>query len=176
MTRHRSRRSLFQITVVAIVVSLLSPSGMAGAGQCWRAPVEAPVSDPFRAPGCPWCPGHRGLEYDTSTGTDVRAVAGGVVTFSGTVAGTGYVVVRHADGLRTTYGNVMPGILDIGDLVVRGMSVGSTTGRLHFGVRRGNSYIDPAPLIGALIGVARLIPTRGERPAPAPAPRLRCPA
>ena len=175
MTRHRSRRSLFQITVVT-VVSVLLPTGTARAGQCWQAPVEAPVSDPFRAPGCPWCPGHRGLEYDTSPGTGVRAVAGGVVTFAGTVAGTGYVVVRHADGLRTTYGNIRPGILDVGDLVVRGMSVGSTMGRLHFGVRRGNSYIDPAPLIGALIGVTRLIPTHGGRPAPAPAPRLRCPA
>ena len=175
MARHHSRRSLFQITVVT-VVSLLSPTGMASAGQCWRAPVDAPVSDPFRAPRCRWCPGHRGLEYDTSAGTDVRAVAGGVVTFAGTVAGTGYVVVRHADGLRTTYGNVRPSILDVGDLVVRGMRVGSTMGRLHFGVRRDNSYIDPTRFIGALIGIARLIPTHGERPASAPALRLRCPA
>ena len=38
------------------------------------------------------------------------AVASGEVTFSGTVAGTRYVVVRHADGLRVTYGNLRPPI------------------------------------------------------------------
>lgn len=174
MSRRRPRRALAVITVV-VSVCLLPPTAVVGADHCWRAPVSAPISDPFRAPACRWCPGHRGLEYDTSRGTDVRAVAGGVVTFAGSVAGTGYVVVRHADGLRTTYGNVLAGNLELGDLVVRGMTVGSTAGRLHFGVRRGDAYIDPTPLIGVVVGVARLIPLDGGRPRPSPPSRLRCP-
>ncbi len=96
------------------------------------------------------------------------------MTFAGSVAGASYVVVRHADGLRATYGNVSSDHLAVDDLVVRGMSVGSTTGRLHFGLRRGTAYLDPTPLIGVWVGAVRLIPTNGARPAPAHAPRLRC--
>jgi murein DD-endopeptidase MepM/ murein hydrolase activator NlpD len=175
MPRPRSRRPVITIIAVAVAVSMLSPIGVARAGQCWRAPVEAPISDPFRAPACRWCPGNRGIEYDTSRGAEVTAVAAGVITFAGSVAGTGYVVIRHADGLRATYGNVSFDNLHVGDLVVRGMRVGSTTGRLHLGVRRGGSYIDPTPLIGSLVFTPRLIPANDDRATPAPTPRLRCP-
>jgi murein DD-endopeptidase MepM/ murein hydrolase activator NlpD len=173
MSRHCSRRPVIAIT--AAVVSLLSPIGVARAGQCWRAPVDAHVSDPFRAPMCRWCPGNRGIEYDTASGAHVTAVASGVVTFAGSIAGTSYVVVRHADGLRVTYGNVSSSSLHAGGLVVRGMRVGSTTGRLHFGVRRGERYIDPTPMIGLLVSTPRLIPVNGDRATPAPPPRWRCP-
>src|SRR5688572_19084604 len=90
---------------VAVLVSLVLPPGQALAGPCWPPPVEAAISDHFRQPACEWCPGNRGLEYATAEGDGVRAVSSGEVTFSGRVAGTGYVVVRHADGLRVTYGN-----------------------------------------------------------------------
>jgi murein DD-endopeptidase MepM/ murein hydrolase activator NlpD len=106
----------------------------------------------------------------------VLAVASGAVTFSGRVAGTLYVVVLHADGLRVTYGNLASTPLTRGDVVTRGSDVGRTAGRLHLGVRDGDRYIDPTPLIGVLRGVVRLIPADGSASAPAPPPRLRCPA
>ena len=66
-------------------------------------PVDAPVLDPFRPPASPFGPGNRGLEYATTAGTPVHAVADGRVTFAGSVAGTLHVTVLHADGVRTSY-------------------------------------------------------------------------
>ena len=73
---------------------------------CYVPPVDAPIVDPFREPACAQCAGNRGLEYATAPGTPVRAVAGGIVSFSGVVAGTRYVVVDQPDGYRTTYGRL----------------------------------------------------------------------
>jgi murein DD-endopeptidase MepM/ murein hydrolase activator NlpD len=151
------------------------PAQVARAASCWSPPVEAEVTDPYREPACTWCAGNRGIEYGTAAGTPVRAVASGEVTFSGTVAGIRYVVVRHADGLRVTYGNLGSTDLSRGDVVTRGALIGITAGRFHLGARDGERYIDPAPFIGELRGVVRLIPADGSAAAPAPPPRLRCP-
>jgi murein DD-endopeptidase MepM/ murein hydrolase activator NlpD len=172
MFSHAARRGVL-LAIVMIVVSLV-PSGTARAGTCWRPPVSARVREPYREPACRWCPGHRGIEYGTAPGTAVHAVATGRVTFVGTVAGTDYVVVRHADGLRVTYGNVSNSALEGGALVVRGVRIGATVGALHFGVRRGDRYVDPAPLLGTLTYSPRLIPIDGAEPAAARPPRLRC--
>jgi murein DD-endopeptidase MepM/ murein hydrolase activator NlpD len=152
---------------------------------CWLPPVDAPVADPFRPPPCQWCPGNRGIEYATAVGEAVRAVATGVVTFAGTVAGTWYLVVRLGDGRRVTYGGLEPGAHEPGDLVVAGSIVGRAAGHLHFGLRAapvpgdaeaGERYVDPGPMLGALVGRPRLVPTDGTPARPAPPPRLRCSA
>jgi murein DD-endopeptidase MepM/ murein hydrolase activator NlpD len=161
-----------RFVIALLVLAGLLPAGPALAGVCWRPPVAAAVSDPFREPACRWCPGNRGIEYATTRGEAVRAVAAGAVTFAGSVAGTAYVVVTHADGLRATYGNVEP-VVAPGDVVVAGSIVGHAAGPVHFGLRQGDTYLDPAPWLGTLVGVPRLIPIEGA-PAPAPAPVLRC--
>jgi murein DD-endopeptidase MepM/ murein hydrolase activator NlpD len=142
--------------------------------SCLLPPVSAPVADPFREPACPWCPGNRGLTYDVPAGTLVRAAAAGVVTFSGSVAGTFYLVVDHADGLRATYGELAGSPLRAGDVVVAGATVGPSAGGLHFGLRIGDRYVDPAPYLGRLVERARLVPTDGSAARAAPAPRLQC--
>jgi murein DD-endopeptidase MepM/ murein hydrolase activator NlpD len=142
--------------------------------SCWLAPVDAPVIDPFRAPACVWCPGNRGLEYGTAPGTTVRAVASGVVTYTGVVAGVGYVVVRHADGLRATYGGVSTDRFIVGQRVVARMVIGTTVATLHFGLRRGGDYLDPAPRIARLVHRARLVPVDGSAPRPLAPPVPRC--
>ncbi len=158
------------------VVALLSliPSGVAHARPCWHPPVRAPVVDPFREPECRWCPGNRGIEYDTSPGRPVTAVATGRVTFAGSIAGTVYVVVRHGDDLRITYGNLSSTSYDVGDLVVRGVILGRSGGNLHFGVRQGERYVDPAPYLGRPVYRPRLIPDDRTRSTPASPPRLQC--
>jgi murein DD-endopeptidase MepM/ murein hydrolase activator NlpD len=161
------------LSIVLVTFSLAPDSALAG--ECWRPPTTAAVADPFRSPGCPWCPGNRGIEYDTRPGDPVRAVAAGEVTFAGEVAGTRYVVVRHADGLRVTYGNIAGTVFVAGDTVVAGTVIGVAGGRLHFGVRRGEEYIDPTPLIGVEVGVARLLPTDGTAGTPSPPAVVRCP-
>ena len=154
---------------MGLFVSLLLSS-------CLLPPVTAPVADPFREPACPWCPGNRGLTYDVAAGTAVRAAAAGTVTFSGLVAGTFYVVVEHGDGLRATYGELAGSHLAAGDVVATGATIGQSAGGLHFGLRRGDRYIDPAPFLGRLVERARLVPTDGSPARPAPPPRLECPA
>ena len=143
---------------------------------CYVPPVDAPIVDPFREPACAQCAGNRGLEYATAPGTPVRAVAGGIVSFSGVVAGTRYVVVDHAaGGLRATYGDLAVSALAVGDVVAAGAVVGRVGDHgLHFGLRRGETYVDPAPLLGRLVERPRLVPTDGTAPRPAPPPRLRC--
>lgn len=166
--------------LVAIVLVLLVPSSPADAWPCWAPAVDAPVVDPFRAPACAWCPGNRGIEYGTGAGVTVRAVATGTVTFAGPVAGTTYVVIRHADGHRVTYGNLAPVGWRAGAVVARGAVVGTTAGNLHLGVRAGDGdgdddrYVDPAGLIGTWHRRPRLVPVTGDAPNPAPAPILRC--
>src|SRR5262245_16687696 len=142
--------------------------------SCLLPPVSAPVSDPFREPACPWCAGNRGLTYDVPAGTPVQAAAAGVVTFSGSVAGTYYLVVAHADGLRATYGELVGSPFRAGDVVVAGATVGQSAGNLHFGLRIGDRYVDPAPYLGRLVERARLVPTDGSEARPAPPPRLAC--
>jgi murein DD-endopeptidase MepM/ murein hydrolase activator NlpD len=151
--------------LVSVAVAALS---------CWLPPVDAPVIDPFREPACVWCPGNRGLEYGTAPGVAVRAVSTGTVTFSDQVAGTGYVVVRHADGRRATYGGIERTDRAPGQVVVAGSIVGVTTGTFHFGLRDGERYLDPAQHLGRPVTRARLVPVDGSPGRPAPATRVRC--
>ena len=93
--------------LAVVVVGAAGASPVAGAGgACFPPPVEATVAVAYREPACRYCAGHRGIDFDSRPGDSVRAVAAGEVTFAGSVAGTRYVVVAQADGLRATYGGV----------------------------------------------------------------------
>jgi murein DD-endopeptidase MepM/ murein hydrolase activator NlpD len=155
------------------VIGLVAAALVAG---CFLPPVDAPVVDPFRAPACEYCAGNRGIEYGPREGQVVRAGATGVVTFAGSVAGTRYVVVEHPDGLRMTYGKLATSEVAAGQRVLRGQRVGTTTTSLFVGLRRGDEYLDPAPLLGTLRYRTRLVPSDGSRPRLAPPPRLVCPS
>lgn len=166
------------IASLLIALTLAAPPGGAAAA-CLLPPVTAPIADVFRAPACQWCPGNRGLEYAVAAGEVVRAAAAGTVTFSGNVAGSFYLVIQHADGLRATYGRLAGSRLAAGDTVPAGAVVGVSAGGLYFGLRRGDQdgqYVDPAPLLGRLVERWRLVPTDGSPARAAPPPRLRCPA
>ncbi len=144
--------------------------------SCLLPPVAAPVSDPFREPDCPYCPGNRGLEYTPQSGSPVVAAAAGAVEFSGSVAGVRYVVVRHADGLRATYGRLSSIDVAQGATVISGQRIGLSSDRLYFGLRRDDVYIDPAPLLGELRHRPRLVPVDGTRGRTPPPPTVHCPA
>jgi len=89
--------------------------------------------------------------------------------FAGQVAGRGVVSIDHEGGLRTTYQPLAPTVT-AGDQVYRGQVLGTlATGHpgcpepacLHFGVRKGEEYVDPLALIGEPSEI-RLKPWEGE--------------
>lgn len=103
--------------------------------------------------------GHWGLDLATVGDEPVRAAAGGVVSFSGTVAGNRTVTVDHGGGLKTSYSYLARSQVAKGQRVARGQPLGEADGRshsglpyptLHFSVRVNGTYVDPAPRLGCL--------------------------
>lgn len=119
------------------------------------APVPGPVARGFDPPDQPWLSGHRGVDLRASPGDPVRAALDGRVTFAGTLAGRGVIVVDHG-GLRTTYLPVTASV-PVGARVAAGQVIGTVDGGhgclggtcLHWGLKRGEAYLDPLSLLGA---------------------------
>ncbi|HUF99002.1 MAG TPA: M23 family metallopeptidase [Ilumatobacter sp.] len=161
------------ITVIIVIMSMLFTASVLAA-PCWPPPVAAPVSDPYRAPSCPWCPGNRGIEFATDPGDVVTSVAAGRVTYAGVIAGVWYVVVEIANGWRITYGRLRSAALGRGDVAVAGMAIGRADDDFHFGLREGEEYLDPTPYLGEWKYPVRLVPTDGSAARPSPPPVVRC--
>jgi murein DD-endopeptidase MepM/ murein hydrolase activator NlpD len=109
---------------------------------------------------------HGGIDYAAPTGTPVRAVADGRVAFAGRRGGYGkLVVLRHADGMKTYYAHlsrIASGVrrgarIEQKAVIGRVGTTGRSTGpHLHFAMRSGGRFVDPAKV-------------RGRRAAPLPA-------
>jgi murein DD-endopeptidase MepM/ murein hydrolase activator NlpD len=122
----------------------------------WTAPLgNVLVRRPFEAPLHAYGPGHRGVDLEAAAGGPVLAAGDGVVAFAGMVAGRPVVSIDHADGLRTTYEPVDPSV-GAGQSVPRGSPIGSLVAGhpgcgveacLHWGLRRGQIYLDPLTLL-----------------------------
>jgi hypothetical protein len=121
----------------------------------------------FQPPATRYGPGHRGVDLAVSEGQLVVAAGAGQVTFAGSVAGRGVVVVRHADGIQTEYEPVA-WLVGVGTLVRAGQALGRVAGVhvgcarqhcLHWGARRSGNYLDPLALL-ARLGPVRLLPWR----------------
>src|SRR5579863_3522537 len=88
-----------------LVVVLLVALAVVPGAAAWTWPVDGPVLAPFLYdPAHPYAAGqHRGIDIGADAGTTVRAPAAGVVSFAGTVPGSGRsVTVETADGLSVT--------------------------------------------------------------------------
>lgn len=120
-------------------------------------PVRGIVTARFVAPECERCSGRRGITVQTVPDAAVLATRTGRVTFAGQVAGTNWVVQEVAPGVRVTYGrlaSIEPGIAE-GDTVTAGERLGTSSGTVHLGVRRGAAYVDP---LRCWTGKSRLVP------------------
>jgi hypothetical protein len=165
---------------VAVAVSALAappvtaapPDGTAG----WVRPVDGPVVRPFEQPAHRYGPGHRGADLAAPPGTTVRSAGDGVVTVAGPVAGALHVVVAHDGGLRTSYSFLARVDVVVGERVRAGDRVGVAGGAgeshgpgvLHFGLRVGDTYVDPMLLFAPadLTQLVRLVPTDAPRARP----------
>lgn len=139
--------------------------------SCLLAPVSpgaGHIVERFVAPPCKFCAGgHRGLDYQVVPDSPVTAAAPGTVSFSGSVAGTRYVVVDHGDGDRTTYGGLATSDVGTGEAVRAGQRLGSAGATLYFGLRHGDEPVDPEPLLAVERRRPRLVPGDGSSPRPA---------
>lgn len=165
-TNGKSRVARDVLTLVVVVcVAMLAPPVLAEPGPVvYTPPVEAPVVDDFRPPAGRYGSGNRGLTYDLAPGTAVRAAADGTVTFAGTVANSQHVTIEHADGLRSSYSFLTSIGVVRGQRIDAGDVVGTAASGFHFGVRDGQTYLDPADLFAGLEVRVRLV---GSHP-PAP--------
>lgn len=123
----------------------------------WSAPLggDLAVTRPFDPPPSPFAAGHRGVDLGGTPLSPVLVAGDGVVVFAGMVAGRPVVSIAHADGLRTTYEPVDPSVAG-GQRVSRGSPIGTLAGGhpgcpreacLHWGLRRGDAYLDPLALL-----------------------------
>nr|WP_184533521.1 peptidoglycan DD-metalloendopeptidase family protein [Micromonospora polyrhachis] len=159
--------------LVAAAIPAAGPRPVTALPQgSFRWPLDG-VPQPVRRfdpPPRPWLPGHRGVDLADEPGVVVRTAGAGVVLFAGMVAGRPVVSVLHANGLRTTYEPVQPTVRT-GDRLGRGDPIGTLLSGhpgcpraacLHWGLRRGDDYLDPLALLGH--PRVRLLPIR--RPSP----------
>lgn len=171
-------RRLLTIVLGALTLVLLAPGADAArtldvvpVGTWPLQPVPEVVAS-FDPPTTPYGRGHRGVDLAGWVGAPVRAALPGTVTFAGSLAGRGVVVVDHGP-TRTTYQPVAASVA-VGDAVGAGSVIGHLAAGgshcapracLHWGWIEGETYLDPLLLVGA--GPVRLLPLdRLQAPSP----------
>lgn len=106
-------------------------------------PVSGIITSRFGAASSRRVSKHTGLDIAASTGTKIKACAGGTVTFSGYKGSYGYmVVINHGNGVETYYGHcsklyVTAGQkVNQGDIIAAVGNTGNSTGpHLHLEIR-----------------------------------------
>jgi murein DD-endopeptidase MepM/ murein hydrolase activator NlpD len=148
------------------VLALTAVPRAPAAPMAWQWPLR-PVPDhivrDFDPPAQPWLPGNRGVDLAGHPGERVHAAGAGVVSFAGTIAHVGVVSVMSGP-LRTTYEPLRVSVrrgqrIAAGDVLGRLTPAGShcaPAACLHWGLLRGNAYLDPLALLG--LEQVRLLP------------------
>ena len=98
---------------------------------------------------------HAGVDFAGKDGSDIVAVASGVVTWSGERYGYGNLVeINHGNGFKTRYGHCKESLVKVGDVVKKGQIValmgssGRSTGpHVHFEVYKHGRAVDPSTYI-----------------------------
>lgn len=117
----------------------------------WMSSRYGRRTDPFNGQVA-W---HSGVDFAGKLGSDVVAVAAGVVTWSGDRHGYGRMVeVNHGNGFSTRYAHNTDNLVKVGDVVKKGQVValmgssGRSTGpHVHFEVYKHGRPVDPAAYI-----------------------------
>jgi murein DD-endopeptidase MepM/ murein hydrolase activator NlpD len=146
-------------------------SSAAAAGWSWPLSPRPAVLRRFDPPERPWLSGHRGVDLQAAyDGAPVTAPAAGRVSFAGFVVDRPVLTLDHGNGLRSTF-EPLESTLQPGAAVLEGAVLGRTmpghcggTPCLHWGVRRGEEYLNP---LGFVIDLRPSILLPPVRPGPA---------
>ena len=117
----------------------------------WMSSSYGQRKDPFTGQSM-W---HQGVDFAGKLGSDVIAVAGGVVTWSGERWGYGDMVeINHGGGFSTRYAHNKENLVKVGDIVSKGQvialmgSSGRSTGpHVHYEVFKNGRPVDPATYV-----------------------------
>ena len=113
----------------------------------WLSSRFGQRTDPFTGKTA-W---HSGIDMAGKRGSDIIAVAAGVVTWSGDRYGYGLLVeINHGNGYVTRYAHNQASKVKVGDIVTRGQNIsemgssGRSTGpHVHFEVIQNGKNVDP---------------------------------
>ena len=123
-----------------------------------RPVLEGYISSPFGGRADPFDGHeavHKGVDIAGKQGSEVLAVATGVVTRAGPASGYGNLVeINHGNGYYTRYGHNEDVLVAVGETVTRGQpialmgSTGRSTGpHVHFEVLRNGQQVNPLSFI-----------------------------
>jgi murein DD-endopeptidase MepM/ murein hydrolase activator NlpD len=135
-----------------VIKNILGPGGCdINGGAYGSGSFVWPAGNHFLS-GNDFGPSHLGIDIAAGMGAPVYAADGGVVVYSGPIAG-GYgnmVMIDHGNGYQTLYGhlsqiNVRCGVnVGKGQTIALAGSTGNSTGaHLHFEVRYGGGFVNP---------------------------------
>ncbi|WP_456273886.1 peptidoglycan DD-metalloendopeptidase family protein [Bacillus sp. AK031] len=114
----------------------------------YALPASSKVVENFKTNG-------QGIMVETSKGSEVQAMKGGLVTFAGKKDDLGQtVVLQHDDGSESWYGNLNTIKVNLYETIKTGSAVGtvtdgesSATGEFYFAIKQGDAFIDPIQVI-----------------------------
>ena len=117
----------------------------------WMSSYFGKRTDPFTGKPA----SHRGVDFAGKMGTEIIAVADGVVTWSSSRYGYGEMVeINHGNGYATRYAHNSENLVKVGDEVRKGQTValmgktGRATGpNLHFEVLKNGTRVNPVKFI-----------------------------
>ena len=98
---------------------------------------------------------HHGIDFAGKEGTNVIAVASGVVTYTGSKSGYGEMVeISHGDGFVTRYSHNKETLVKSGDVVRKGEAIAlmgstgrSTGAHVHYEVYKHGRSVDPSSYV-----------------------------
>jgi murein DD-endopeptidase MepM/ murein hydrolase activator NlpD len=143
---------LEQMLIDRGVLAETTPSGKP-VKKGWMSSGFGKRTDPFSGKKAM----HRGIDFAGKRGSEVIAVAAGVVTRAEKVAGYGNLVeIRHANGYSTVYAHNQENLVEVGEMVSKGQTVAllGSTGRssgphVHFEVHRDGKIENPLRFVRA---------------------------
>ncbi len=173
-----------------ILFVILAALAVAGPAKAWTWPASGPVLLPYSFdPDHPYGAGqHRGIDVGGGAGETILAPAGGVISFAGTVPGSGKsVTIITPDGWSVTLTQLGSIAVAKGAVVVEGGTIGTigpsgdpevSGAYVQLGVRHADDdqgYVDPQTLLPSR-PASPSVPAVGDPGAPAPGASASTPA
>lgn len=148
--RERQLSVLESLMIDGEWIARISPRGLP-ISEGWPSSPYGKRRDPFTGRRA-W---HKGIDFAGAEGSDIIAVADGVVSWAGRRSGYGLMVeITHGNGYATRYAHNKTNTVKLGDQVSAGQVIGyigssgrSTGPHVHFEVWKDGEVTNPSPYL-----------------------------